>query len=37
MTANDYTGPGGGGAACCWTTAMVKVNVKSVAPVTTGQ
>jgi len=30
LTANDYSGTGGaasGGAACCWTTAIVKVNV----------
>ena len=28
VTANDYSGPGGGGEVCCWTTAMVKVVVK---------
>ena len=28
VTANDYSGNGGGGTGCCWTTAMVKVNVK---------
>jgi hypothetical protein len=27
VTANDYSGNGGGGSACCWTTAIVKVNV----------
>jgi hypothetical protein len=27
VTANDYSGEGGGGFVCCWTTAMVKVNV----------
>lgn len=27
ITANDYSGPGGGGEVCCWTTALVKVNV----------
>jgi hypothetical protein len=30
LTANDYSGTGGaasGGAACCWTTALLKVNV----------
>ena len=25
---NDYSGPGGGGEVCCWTTALVKVTVK---------
>jgi hypothetical protein len=28
VTANDYSGPGGGGFQCCWTTALVKVSVK---------
>lgn len=28
VTANDYSGDGGGGEVCCWTTAMVKVTVK---------
>ena len=27
VTANDYSGDGGGGFQCCWTTAMVKVTV----------
>jgi hypothetical protein len=27
VTANDYSGVGGGGFQCCWTTAMVKVSV----------
>jgi hypothetical protein len=27
VTANDYSGDGGGGEVCCWTTAMVKVVV----------
>jgi hypothetical protein len=27
VQANDYTGNGGGGAGCCWTTALVKVAV----------
>jgi len=27
VTANDYSGAGGGGEVCCWTTALVKVNV----------
>jgi hypothetical protein len=28
VTANDLSGPGGGGEVCCWTTALVKVAVK---------
>lgn len=28
VTANDYSGAGGGGAGCCWTTTLVKVDVK---------
>jgi hypothetical protein len=28
VTANDYSGDGGGGFQCCWTTALVKVSVK---------
>jgi len=27
VVANDYSGDGGGGEVCCWTTAMVKVTV----------
>ena len=27
VIANDYSGDGGGGFVCCWTTSMVKVNV----------
>jgi hypothetical protein len=27
VTANDYSGDGGGGEICCWTTAIVKVTV----------
>jgi hypothetical protein len=27
VTANDYSGDGGGGFQCCWTTALVKVAV----------
>jgi len=27
VVANDYSGEGGGGEVCCWTTAMVKVTV----------
>ncbi len=27
LTANDYSGDGGGGEVCCWTTALVKVTV----------
>jgi hypothetical protein len=28
LTANDYSGDGGGGFGCCWTTALLKVAVK---------
>jgi hypothetical protein len=28
VIANDYSGDGGGGFGCCWTTALVKVTVK---------
>jgi hypothetical protein len=28
VIANDYSGDGGGGFGCCWSTAMVKVSVK---------
>jgi hypothetical protein len=28
VIANDYSGDGGGGFGCCWTTAVVKVSVK---------
>ena len=28
VTANDYSGDGGGGFGCCWTTALMKVAVK---------
>jgi hypothetical protein len=28
LSANDYSGDGGGGFGCCWTTAVVKVAVK---------
>ena len=27
VSANDYSGQGGGGELCCWTTTMVKVSV----------
>ena len=30
LTANDFSGPGGaasGGAACCWTTAILRVSI----------
>lgn len=29
VTANDYSGNGGGGSVCCWTTAIVRVAVKA--------
>jgi len=28
VIANDYSGDGGGGFGCCWTTTVVKVTVK---------
>jgi hypothetical protein len=28
VIANDYSGDGGGGFGCCWTTTVIKVNVK---------
>jgi hypothetical protein len=28
VTANDLSGPGGGAAGCCWTTALLNVSVK---------
>jgi hypothetical protein len=28
VTANDYSGDGGGGFVCCWTTALLKVSVR---------
>jgi hypothetical protein len=28
VTVNDYSGDGGGGFQCCWTTGLVKVSVK---------
>ena len=36
VTANDYSGNGGGGSVCCWTTAIINVNVHG-PPATTGQ
>ena len=27
VNANDYSGEGGSGEVCCWTTALVKVTV----------
>jgi hypothetical protein len=31
VTINDFSEKGGGATGCCWTTAMVKVNVKPAA------
>jgi hypothetical protein len=28
VTANDYSGEGGSGFQCCWTTGQVKVSVR---------
>ena len=36
VTANDYSGNGGGGSGCCWTTAIIKVGVKAADPGTNG-
>jgi hypothetical protein len=36
VTANDYSGNGGGGSVCCWTTAMIKVAVTPGGPSTNG-
>jgi hypothetical protein len=36
VTLNDYSDKGGGATGCCWTTAMLKVNVKP-GVTTTGQ
>jgi hypothetical protein len=36
VTANDYSGNGGGGSVCCWTTAIISVAVKGISPTTTG-
>jgi hypothetical protein len=36
VTANDFSGNGGGGSVCCWTTAIVKVSVAGALPSTTG-
>jgi hypothetical protein len=37
LTANDYSGNGGGGSGCCWTTVMIKVAVKAGAGTSGGQ
>jgi hypothetical protein len=37
VTANDYSGNGGGGSVCCWTTAIVSVAVRAPGASTTGQ
>jgi hypothetical protein len=37
VTANDYSGNGGGGSGCCWTTVMIKVAVKAAARTSGGQ
>jgi hypothetical protein len=36
VTANDYSGNGGGGSGCCWTTALIKVGVKAADTGTNG-
>jgi hypothetical protein len=37
ITANDYSGNGGGGSGCCWTNALLKVNVKAAGNSTNGR
>jgi hypothetical protein len=37
VTANDYSGNGGGGSGCCWTTVLFKVAVKDAGAKTSGQ
>lgn len=37
VTANDYSGNGGGGSGCCWTNAILKVAVKAAGAATNGQ
>ena len=32
VMANDYSGNGGGGSVCCWTTAIVRVSVRGSSP-----
>jgi hypothetical protein len=36
VAANDYSGPGGGGSGCCWTTALMKVTVGTAGKTLTG-
>jgi hypothetical protein len=36
VTANDLSGNGGGGAGCCWTTALIRVAVSATTHSTTG-
>ena len=37
VTANDYSGNGGGGSGCCWTNALLKVAVKAAGSATNGR
>jgi hypothetical protein len=37
VNANDFSGNGGGGSVCCWTTAIIKVAVSGSANTTGGQ
>lgn len=34
VTANDYSGSGGGGSGCCWTNGLIKVSVRASAAAT---
>jgi hypothetical protein len=37
VNGGDYSGNGGGGSGCCWTTILMKVNVRAGANATRGQ
>jgi hypothetical protein len=37
ITVLDLSGPGGGSTGCCWTTGMLKVDVKAAPGATAGQ
>ena len=36
VTANDYSGNGGGGFLCCWSNAVIKVTVTPLRPFAVG-
>jgi hypothetical protein len=37
VTVNDLSGPGGGATGCCWTTSLVKVDVRAPSVSPTGR